>query len=313
MKASRKRQKTGAGFTIIELLTIMSIIVILMTILVPGMNKVKIYARDLKQRAQFHGISTALELFHSDYDDYPDSGGLDLAGVPYCGAIKLAEAMVGQDMEGFHRDSRFLAERTTGAPASSTTVLYNTEAFPIDDTLLSYNLQSRRRYLQVETSNPNRLWELYGRGNTGPFAEDLWVLSDVYPNIYHQETGDQVGTPILYYKANRSKRNHSTQMAGSSPGQTTNTYDHWDNHELAGLPVPQEGLTHPLFEDLTAPPDPLELGLEHERGYIFYKMTRNKKLEPSLRPMRADSYILWSAGNDGLYGTRDDILNFRED
>ena len=28
------------------------------------------------------------------------------------------------------------------------------------------------------------------------------------------------------------------------------------------------------------------------------------------RPYRADSYILISAGYDGLYGTRDDICNF---
>jgi len=29
-----------------------------------------------------------------------------------------------------------------------------------------------------------------------------------------------------------------------------------------------------------------------------------------VRPFRADTYILISAGKDGLYGTKDDICNF---
>ena len=30
------------------------------------------------------------------------------------------------------------------------------------------------------------------------------------------------------------------------------------------------------------------------------------------RPYRADSYILMSAGFDGLYGTKDDVFNFEK-
>ena len=39
-------------------------------------------------------------------------------------------------------------------------------------------------------------------------------------------------------------------------------------------------------------------------------MTRDWKENTISRPNRSDSYILISAGFDGLYGTADDICNF---
>ncbi|MFC1763773.1 hypothetical protein ACFL6U_17070, partial [Planctomycetota bacterium] len=51
----------------------------------------------------------------------------------------------------------------------------------------------------------------------------------------------------------------------------------------------------------------------------FYPATENKKIREAMsfggtasvsRPQRRDSYILISAGWDGLYGTRDDVTNF---
>ena len=42
----------------------------------------------------------------------------------------------------------------------------------------------------------------------------------------------------------------------------------------------------------------------------FYEMTRNENITSTVRPVRADSYILQSAGYDGDYGTPDDIFNF---
>jgi hypothetical protein len=42
----------------------------------------------------------------------------------------------------------------------------------------------------------------------------------------------------------------------------------------------------------------------------FYDITRDPKVSTGDRPVRADSYILMSAGFDGEYGTNDDIYNF---
>ena len=44
----------------------------------------------------------------------------------------------------------------------------------------------------------------------------------------------------------------------------------------------------------------------------FYDITRDTKIGTGDRPVRADSYILMSAGFDGEYGTKDDIYNFSD-
>ena len=52
MNSVREKNDRAAGFTIVELLTVMSVIVILIGLLVPSLNKVKRFARDVKQKAQ---------------------------------------------------------------------------------------------------------------------------------------------------------------------------------------------------------------------------------------------------------------------
>ncbi len=108
VKSTIKNSRNKRAFTIVELLTIMSIIVILMGLLLPALNKVKRYAKEVKQKAQFHSIDVAMELFNTEHDDYPESGALDGSGTTdYCGAMKLCEAMMGQDLMGYHPDSVF--------------------------------------------------------------------------------------------------------------------------------------------------------------------------------------------------------------
>ena len=97
MKSIVKQSNRKAAFTIIELLTVMSIIVILIGVLVPALSKVRIYAQKVKQMAQFNSMQSAIELFSNENDGYPPSGALDGAGPPYCGAMKLCEAMMGRD------------------------------------------------------------------------------------------------------------------------------------------------------------------------------------------------------------------------
>ena len=104
---SIKQSDKKAAFTIVELLTVMSIIVILIGLLVPALNQVKKFAKDVKQKAQLHAISVALEFFNGQFEAYPDSSATDVDGVPYCGAMKLAEAMVGKDLLGFNPASVF--------------------------------------------------------------------------------------------------------------------------------------------------------------------------------------------------------------
>ncbi len=298
MKSITKQYYKKTAFTIIELLTVMSIIIILIGLLVPSLNMVKRYAKEVKQKAQFHSIESAIELFSSAWDGYPPSDATDEA-IPaqdYCGAMKLCEAMVGQDLMGFHPDSHFRSDCTDGTNKLYANNPVGSALWPDQET----NLKARRTYLQQST-NAYRLWHLYGKGNTSPFQQDLYVLCDEYSRVRHKETGKRIGMPILYYKANTSNTIHDPNSGAALPTISNDNgyiYNYTDNDELVKLPPPFDTTaTHPLSNTTTN----------------FYEITKDDRIDIDIgRPYRPDSYILISAGFDGLYGTDDDIFNFEK-
>jgi len=237
--------------------------------------------RDLEQRAQLNAMNVAIELFVSEFDSYPPSDANDPAGRPYGGAMKLTEAVMGQDLLGFHIKSVYRAD---GLDPNGLMPLYP----PTPD---QANLRSRKGpYLQAENANAWRLVDIYGKGNTGPFPETAFVLCDPYARV--RPSGERTGMPILYYRADSSGTAHDV----GTPDNPQNIYHYRDNHALVLLGVPgQPGATHPLA-------DPKR----------FYLNTQDRKTSSSQRPapVRPDTFILISACADGLYGTADDICNF---
>lgn len=308
-KVKTNREKSGikTGFTIVELLTVMSIIILLISLLVPALNRVRRYAQLVKQNAQFHAISIALDLFNAEEQGYPPSDRYDSSGaippVPYCGAMKLAEAMVGQDFLGFHPDSRFRRDGTL----DGTTQLYPLNP-PTD------NIKIRKTYLQLENANATKLVDIYSQNHRNGTAYQTLgandanlVLCDIY--VRTMATGNKTGMPILYYKADTSKTDHWRVPPNPTTDLDKNIYDRRDNQDLVDIPIPwvSVGPHHPMASDgfgwTTI------LGVATDPG-IFYDETRDKKIIVPDRPYRADSYILMSAGFDNEYGTSDDVFNF---
>jgi type II secretory pathway pseudopilin PulG len=297
MKPITKQSDKKTAFTIIELLTVMSIIVILIGLLVPSLNMVKRYSKEVKQRAQFHSIESALEFFSSDseYGRYPPSS--DATTPHYCGAMKLCEAMMGQDLMGFHPLSSFREDCTDG-----TNKLYDNN--PTGDTLYpdpATNLRARKGpYLQLENANAYRMGQLYPPQTT--FDTELFVLCDVYNRVRNVSTGKGVGMPILYYKANTANIIHDP--CGAQLPTATDDYGYiynaMDNDELVKLGLPWATTTkHPM--DSTVNPKK------------FYEITKDDRITITDGwPHKPDSYILISAGFDGIYGTSDDMFNFEK-
>jgi hypothetical protein len=132
--------------------------------------------------------------------------------------------------------------------------------------------------------------------------------------------------PILYYRANISNIKH---IYDSDPLiNAENIYNSDDNQELVDLRLPWIGgttMVHPMGTIGTGTAPGGKSDGSDVSPYNFYKATLDKKLYEVLqnkypgaddltwaRPRKADTYILISAGYDGLYGSRDDIFNWEE-
>jgi type II secretory pathway pseudopilin PulG len=295
MKSVIKQSNKKTAFTIVELLVVMSIIMILMGVLLPAFNAAKRYARKVKQTAQFQSIDAGLELYLGEFEGYPNSDPNDENGDLYCGAMKLAEAMMGQDLLGFHPDSHFNCDDEDPADPRWPDGYYPDPFDPENNDDHLDNLRARvGPYVTVETANAYRLRELYANAVALLCDEERYVLCDVYPRVRNRDTGRKVGMPILYYEANVSNILHDVTQPHLS------IYDYRDNHRLVQLGAPWDpGVVHPLWQ---LPDEAI--------GEVFYEITRDEKVSAIPRPKMVDSYILISAGYDGLYGTKDDVFNF---
>ncbi len=293
----------------------MSIIILLISLLVPALNRVRRYAQLVKQNAQFHAIGIALDLFNAEEQGYPPSGADDPTGKPYCGAMKLAEAMLGQDLAGFNPDSQFLRDGTLPGAAAPYDDLYPPKpALPLPQWYID-NIKSRKMYLQLENANAYRLTDIYTatqRNGTNYSDSSLgvndanMVLCDIY--VRTMATGKKTGMPILYYKADTSKTEHNAASVTDCTVANGNIYNRCDNQELVDIQLPWVTSGAPRHPMATNGGTTI-LGASTDQD-IFYDETQDKKISPPARPYRADSYILMSAGFDNEYGTSDDIFNF---
>jgi type II secretory pathway pseudopilin PulG len=262
-----KRKRTG--FTIVELLAALGIIALMVSLLIPALNVVRNKAKETKQKAQFMTISLALEAFKDDYGDYPGSDWSLTTGSDYCGAQKLAEALVGWDLLGFHPKSDFRANGRN-----------DNGEYIYDANNPVYFDQRKGPYLELATTNAFRL------GNI--LAPNTFVLCDAFgKNKVTLSNGKtaKAGAPILYYRANTS-------------GRTIHEiYNVLDNDAIVNIKQTANAKIHLLA-------DP---GNQYQ---YFYNYIMDPKITARPWPYRPDSYILISAGADGLYGTDDDVRNF---
>ena len=267
------------GFTLIEILAVLVVISILIGLLVPVLANVKEMAAILRQKAQFAAIEIGLEAFNNDFGDYPNSerfGG----GVQCCGAQKLAEAMVGLDGYGFHKESTFRYDGYDSADIVTRKLLY--DIYPDDrmtDAELKESIADRKGpYLELETANAVSLRSLYPGGSASSIllTYESFVLADKFGLMNNAATGKKTGKPILYLRANTNKQ------------ELQDVYDYNNNLTLVGL---------------------AGTDVDSYDAYFYPEIT-HPNFTVSARPYRAESFILISAGHDGIYGTADEVFNF---
>jgi len=287
------------GLTLIELLIVLGIIAILVGLLVPAVTVVRKMARETKQKAQFATIELALAAFKNDDGDYPPSIWPlpPNPGSDYCGSQKLAEALLGWDLLGFHPQS---AWRADGLDAGGGPGTYDpAQTRDVNGNGIPDTFDERKGpYLELASASAFRLADLFRPNPVAPLDPDTFVICDVFgaKKITMFKGADTVtgrpitvsekaGAPILYYKANTS-------------GKVLNeVYRVTDNDAIVLVKQQADGREHPL-------------GRPDNQYETFYNYIRDPKISARPWPYRPDSYILISAGADGVYGTPDDIKNF---
>ena len=328
---------SGCGFSLIELLVVISIITLLLGFLATGIQAFKKRANDLRQKSHFHGMEVGLELFYKDYDNYPDSEVLfdpsRGSGTYVSGAQHLAEALVGRDLRGFD------PKTTWCAPVEETDD--DTEIYARDEkgsTSSEIAASKARRwgpYIELKKDMNVLVMEiLYGIGNCGdvyPSSEDPAdsgkrpYRSPVFVDIFRQkkvalDNGSMVnvGTPVLYYKANAASKlfRETKDDDETSVDETDHTkwiYNYEDNRAVIELGAVKDQTVIHHFDERYRYMNDTKNGID-----LFYETITNPKVSRDLaepgtsdyEPFNSKTYILISAGRDGIFGTKDDITSF---
>jgi len=299
-----------SGLTIVEILVVVAIISLLVGMLLPAVNKVKSMAKEAKQRVQFTAIDLGLATFKNDYGDYPPSDQntwlKDEPTENTSGAQKLAEALLGWDLLGFHPDSGWRVDGLNRWDYSDGTTTQAAGSFSLYNRTNAREMEKRKdRYIDIETANVTRFGNttnhdgLFDLGGHGAWADgaDTFVLCDVFgkgKDIMLDETRRKSGLPILYYRADTSGK-VSDEIYHVRDNAQLVYIKEMDDRSRKGTPPSNRW-------------NPLDNTSE------FYKQIKDGRASTSGFdvPHKPDSYILISAGADGLYGTSDDIRNFRK-
>ena len=147
-----KKSGQNSTYKKIVIVTIaISLLVLLFFYYLPHINWFPPPGISVKQKAQFNSISAAMELFNFENNGYPPSEAMDLTGQLYCGSMKLFEAMMGQDLLGYNKESVF---RSDGMKEDGTIKLYSKETEEYDPNVRIGPL------LQIEHANAYRLKEI---------------------------------------------------------------------------------------------------------------------------------------------------------
>lgn len=328
-----------SAFTLIELLTVMAIITLLIGILTPALGAARDRARATAVRAQLNAMEIGLESFHGDEGKYPFSnanlfakdplvpGGdlttaWEVSGGPNAllqGANLVVDALVGRDLLGYDPKPGTILGPVPGA-----------------DSRWNSDRDRRQPYIPVDgvdLTSADRLPEDFrGRipvGAANQHGDPQPTIDTLLCRVFR----DKFGWPILYYRANPTA-NQSTPMiqTGANAGAVVfgdGVYDGFDNAAftsydascVAGGPV-SSGLHRICDADKVLNPvipvGTLSLqGIHRFAEFIrsIRATTYNTTIAPpqivTPRPVKADRFILLSAGKDGIYGTLDDVANFQ--
>ena len=297
---SRRR----AGFTLVELLTVVGIIALLISILLPSLAQARIQAKTTATGLAVKALGDGLEMFRNDFGEYPDSARrLDpisnfFSAGPnnaLSGAHWLTRAMAGFDLQGVDTEGVVLADGT-GVQRTVAQVVG----------LSRRGLYAENQKIFARDTDSSKFRQTTSGPNTGRH-----VIMDTF------------GFPVLYYQANARAK----MPMGIDPAVTSGLiYNQWDNYQFTGADssargwdfagAGSSGSTEPVhclgfFGTLDPTTIDNDQGNCTDTFASYLHNHETEQLSGVIKPVKPDSYLLISAGHDGLYGTPDDVNNFK--
>ena len=115
------------GFTIVELLIVMSILAVLATFFISGYTGTQRRARDAQRKSDLKQIANSFEIFFSDHKRYPPASGTQIAACTYNAVAETGTACAwasGQFSDG----TTVYFKTVPGDPSGGYTYVYRTDA-----------------------------------------------------------------------------------------------------------------------------------------------------------------------------------------
>ena len=348
------RGSARSAFTLVELLVVIVVIGLLISILVPAVNAIRLKARETTTQGTLGTLDTAIETFkadgrvgggyppsRSDNPVIPTQGGLQVAS-PYVdgetpeisGAGLLVWTLAGADLLGC---PGFRVFRTGASSLWSQDTDANPGTNDRPDLSGAYALSSSGRQPIQARSGPFVDLSTMRVSRANPASGQLrFVIEtevEAREEMNHVQSLaqrnypvflDSFGFPILYWRADPAglrvadtspQNNNSPQDRGiyhfkdNWPLIDSRYAEHADHTALVLRPGDER---HRLVDMGNKPP---LHGSGGGGGGVYPQGTfpgyiQNLNIQARPTPHNPNTYLLISPGNDGLYGTADDIANF---